>query len=103
MSLETYTLEVAEDETHEGITADVYGEDGLVEASTRVTYSDHSLVADRDDWEPEPRRTAVDADVLRIDLQVERGDGRFEFRLLGDRDELARERVTDDDWRLDEA
>ena len=101
MPLETYTLEIAEEDSHEGITADVYDEDGLIEASTRVTYSDHSLAANRDEWEPDPRRVDVDADVMTLNLQVERGDGSFEFRLLGDREELARERVTDSDWRLD--
>ncbi len=100
MSTETYTLQIAEDETHEGIRADLYDEDGLVEKSTRISYGDHGLTAMRDDWEPKPIEREVTADVTTLDLQHTRQQGEFEFRLLGDRDELHSERIADSDWKI---
>lgn len=100
MTLEQYTLEIAEDESHEGITADVYGETGVVEESTRVTYTDYGLRAVRDDWSPSRRRQSVTMDVTRVNLQYERDGEAFEFRLLGDDDVVATERVTDEEWKV---
>ncbi|MXV63690.1 hypothetical protein GS429_16810 [Natronorubrum sp. JWXQ-INN-674] len=99
MTMETYRLEVRETETN-GIGADVYGPDDLIEASTRVSYDDYDLdpPGSRDDA---PAYTEeVTTDVMTLDLQYERDDGGFEFRLLGDRDELARVRIDDEEWDL---
>ncbi|WP_224269742.1 hypothetical protein [Haloprofundus salinisoli] len=101
MSMQTYTLRIEETETHEGISADVYDEDDVIAASTYVAYDDHGLAANGDDRNPEAATETVTADALSLNVQVERIDGRFEFRLLGDGEELARESVTDDDWRLE--
>ncbi|QCJ47683.1 MULTISPECIES: hypothetical protein [Haloprofundus] len=103
MSMETYTLRVEETETRDGISADVYDEDDVIAASTRVAYDDYGLAATGDDRSPEAATETVTADTLSLDVQVERIDGRFEFRLLGDGEELARESVTDDEWELEAA
>jgi hypothetical protein len=100
MSMETYTVEIAETESHEGISADVYDEDGLVTESLHVAYEDYGVAAVRDDWEPDVVEREVTADVTTLDLQVSRGDDVFEFRLLGDRAELLRERLSDSDLQL---
>ncbi|KTG09832.1 hypothetical protein AUR64_09385 [Haloprofundus marisrubri] len=101
MSMQTYTLQVEETETHDGISADVYDEDDIIAASTHVAYDDHGLKATGDGRSPETATETVTADVLSLDVQVERIDDRFEFRLLGDGEELARESVTNEEWRLD--
>lgn len=100
MTMETYTLVIEETDTHKGIDADVFNEDGEIAQTTRVTYDDYALTADRDDWSPDPVEGEATADVMRLDLHVERDGWGFQFRLLGDDDELLRERVDDDDWRL---
>lgn len=100
MAMETYTLEIAETDDHEEITADVYDEEGLIEASARVGYDDVGLSVDRDDWTPEPVRRDFTADVMTMDVQFSYAEREFEFQVLGDRDELLSERVEDDDWRL---
>lgn len=100
MSMETYTVEIAEDESHEGLSADVYNADGLVADSARVTYADYGVAAVREDWEPDVVEREVTADVTTLDVQVARHGDEFEFRLLGDREELLRERVSDSDLRL---
>lgn len=102
MSLETYTLVVREADS-EGIEATVTGEDGLVEASTYVAYEDHDLAADRaDDGSDVPNEERVEftADVLSLRLQLQRLDASFEFRVVGDDEELARTTVADGDWHL---
>ncbi|WP_049914596.1 hypothetical protein [Haloterrigena salina] len=99
MPMETYRLEVREIET-DGIDVDVYGADDVIEESTRVAYEDHNLEppASRDE---EPSYTEeITADVTTLDLQYERDGGGFEFRLLGDRDELTRVRIDDEEWNL---
>ncbi|WP_224447385.1 hypothetical protein [Haloprofundus salilacus] len=101
MSMETYTLRVEETETHGGISADVYDGDDVIATSTHVAYDDYGLAVTGDDRNPEAATEKVTADALSLDVQVERIDGRFEFRLLGDGEELARESVTDDDWELE--
>lgn len=99
MAIETYRLEVREAGAN-GIDADVYDADGLVAASTHVSYDDFGLEPP-DSREESPSRTEeVTADAMTIDLQYERDDGGFAFRLLGDRDELARVRIDDGEWDL---
>ncbi|SEO39576.1 hypothetical protein SAMN04487948_102223 [Halogranum amylolyticum] len=100
MSMETYTVEIAETESNEGISADVYDADGLVAESTHVAYADYGVAAVRDDWEPDVVEREFTADVTTLDMQVSRGNDEFEFRLLGDREELLRERLTDSDLQL---
>lgn len=97
MTMETYRLEVEEMTEREGLTADLYGEDDLVEASTRVAYEDHGLEPS-DDREDDVRVTReVTTDVTTIDVQFERDDAGFAFRVLGDRDEIATERLDDEE------
>lgn len=100
MSMQTYTLELREDESGEGIQADLYNEEGTIESATRASYDDHGLTTMDDDWAPDPRRLDVTADVLTVDVQYDHDGGGFEFRVVGDGETLATERVTDDDWEL---
>ncbi|WP_049923695.1 hypothetical protein [Halopiger djelfimassiliensis] len=100
MSLETYRLEVRETETS-GIDADVYGSDDLIEESAHVAYDDYDLEPPETRETPPADAEEITADVLTIDLQFERDDAGFTFRLLGDRDELTTVRVEDDDWGLE--
>lgn len=100
MTMETYRLEVRETD-EPGIDADVYGEDELIEESTHVSYADYDLeVPDERDGQPS-RSAEVTADVMTIDLQVERIDSGFSFRVLGDRDELTTVRIDDEEWSLE--
>ncbi|MDQ2052111.1 hypothetical protein RBH26_16660 [Natronolimnohabitans sp. A-GB9] len=99
MPMETYHFEVRETET-EGIDADVYGSDDVIEASTRVSYTDYDLEPPESRDEQPSHTAEVTADVTTLSLQYERDDGGFEFRLLGDRDELTRVRVDDEEWDL---
>lgn len=99
MSMETYRLELRETETN-GIDADVYGSDDLVEESTRVSYEDYGLEPPESRDEPPSYSEEITTDVTTLDLQYERDDGGFEFRLLGDRDELMRVRIDDEEWNL---
>lgn len=99
MPLETYRLEVTETANREGLSAAVYGEDGLVEASTSVPYEEYGLEPVGGS-RPSAKRREVTADVTATDLQIERDDAGFSFRLLGDRDELATLRVEDEEWGL---
>ena len=99
MSMETYRLELRETETN-GIDADVFNTDDVIEESTRVVYEDHGLEPP-ESREEEPSYTEeITADVTTLDLQYERDGGGFEFRLLGDRDELTRVRIDDEEWNL---
>lgn len=99
MSLQTYRLEVRATDTG-GIDVDVYGDDGLVEASTRVVYKEYGLESDGS-AESDTIDETVTADITTLDIQTERDDAGFSFRLLGDRDELASVRVDDEDWGLE--
>lgn len=99
MPLTTYTLVVRENESNEGIVAEVRS-DGSIEGSTAISYGDFGLTAVRDDWVPDERRTDVAADVTTIRLQTERDGERFSFRVLGDGETIAEQRVTDDEWNL---
>lgn len=97
MSLTTYTLVVRE--STDEIVAEVRS-DGTIEDSTRLAYTDYGLTAVRDDWIPDERRAEVTADVTTTRLQTERNDDGFSFRLLGDSETLAEQRVTDDEWNI---
>lgn len=99
MTMETYRLEVRETETN-GIDVDVLDADDLIEASTRVAYADYDLEPPESRSETPSYSEEITTDVTTLDLQYERDDGGFEFRLLGDRDELTRVRVDDDEWDL---
>lgn len=99
MAIETYRLEISENDAGTGIDADVYGDDDLVEASTSVGYEDHGLESGDEDASPIVRE--VTADVTTIDLQYQRDDAGFEFRVLGDREDVLVERVEDEEWGLE--
>ncbi|MDL5361770.1 hypothetical protein [Halalkalicoccus sp. NIPERK01] len=99
MVMQTYILHVEESETGDGLDVDVYDEDGAIEASTWVGYEDYGVTAG--DGDPGPTETTFDADVLTLDLQVERDDGGFTVRVLGDGETLASARIADDEWGLD--
>lgn len=100
MTMKTYTLVVRETETHDGIDADVRDADGLATASTRVTYADYDLQANRGGGGPDPIEVEFTADVLSLSLELARVDGEFAFRVVGDDRELARATVADEDWDL---
>ena len=99
MPMETYRLEIAETETN-GIDADVYGPNELIEESMRVSYADHDLNPPDGREESPSYSEEITTDVTTLDLQYERDDAGFEFRLLGDRDELTRVRIDDEEWDL---
>ncbi|WP_339106484.1 hypothetical protein [Haloterrigena salinisoli] len=98
MPMETYRLELRETETN-GIDADVYADD-VIEESTRVDYEAHDIEPPESRDEEPAYSEEVTADVTTLDLQYQRDDGGFEFRLLGDRDELTRIRIDDEEWNL---
>lgn len=100
MPMETYRLEVRETDGSVGIDADVYGADDLIRTSARVAYDDHGLESVGDGDGSRIVRE-VTADVTTLDLQYERDDAGFAFRLLGDRDELLSVRVEDEAWDLE--
>jgi hypothetical protein len=100
MSIETYELVVQETSTHDGIDVDVLDEDGLVETTTQVTYADYDLMAEREGECPDPVEEEFTVDATSIDLQLERGERDFEFRVIAGEEEAARATVTDTDWRL---
>ncbi len=97
--MESYTLTVAESETGDGLDVDVYNEDGTIDASTWVGYEDHGVTAEEVD-DPATYESEFTADVMTLDLQVERDDGGFLVRVLGDQETLAEERLDDEEWGL---
>lgn len=100
MTMDTYELVVHETSTHDGIDADVLDEDGLVETTTQVTYADYDLMAEREGESPEALEQEFTVDAANIDLQLERGERNFEFRVVAGDEEAARVTVTDTDWHL---
>jgi hypothetical protein len=100
MPLRTYRLVVSETDTSEGITADVYNEDGTLEETTRIPYEDYGLVPERGSGDPDEREQTFDADVLTMQLRTARSDGVTEIAVLGDGDRLCAERITDEEWGL---
>lgn len=101
--MENYRLELSETESGDGISADLYDDEGLIAESTRATYADYGLAPDREGDGPGPVVREFTADVRTHEVQYARDDGGFEFRVLGDGDELARARVDDEEWRLGDA
>jgi hypothetical protein len=99
MPMQTYRLEVRETDVP-GIDVDVYGEDDLIEESTHVAYGDFDVEPPADRETPSPKTEEVTADVTELDLQVQRDEGEFVVRLLGDREDLAVIRVGDEEWTL---
>lgn len=100
MTMETYRLEVRETDAS-GIDADVYGGDDLIEESTHVSYDDFDFEVPEGREEPPAKSEEITADVMTVDLQIQRDGGGFTVRLLGDRDELTAVRIDDEEWNLD--
>lgn len=100
MSLDTYRLEIRESETGIGIEADVYDDDGTIQESTSIRYDEYGLEPAGDRPFPDSRHREITTDVTTLDLQVVRDGAGFEFRLLGDREELVTERIEDEAWSL---
>ncbi len=103
MPMETYRLEVREAETAEGIDVSLYGEDDLVEASTRVAYEEFGLEPADDREEPTPDVREFRTDATRTDVQFERDGAGFRFRAIGDGDDLETVRIDDEAWELAES
>lgn len=100
MSMETYTLELSENGESNELVAELYDIDGLIEATERVAYDDFSLSPDDEERETAERTRKTTADVTALDIQMTRVGDAFEVRVLGDREELIAERITDEEWRL---
>ncbi|MEM4780560.1 MAG: hypothetical protein QXG03_03215 [Halalkalicoccus sp.] len=98
MVMQTYTLQVVESETDDGLDVDVYGEDGTIEASTWIGYDDYRVAQSGE--APDPLETGFTADVLALDVQVERDGEAFAVRVLGNGEELTSERLVDGEWGL---
>jgi hypothetical protein len=64
-----------------------------------VPYEEYALTSTTDK-SPDPRETDATADATILDVQVTRVEEAFEIRPLGDREELAVERIADSDWGL---
>jgi len=99
MSMETYRMVITEDEAAEELLVDVYNIDDVIEATERVPYEEYALTSTTES-SPDARETDTTADVTILDVQVTRVEEAFEVRLLGDREELAVERIADADWGL---
>lgn len=100
--METYRMEVSENAEADELLVDVYNGDELVEVAERVPYAEYALTSTNGGSAEshEARSTEATADVTTLDVQITRVEGAFEVRLLGDREELVSERVTDADWGL---
>ncbi|WP_049925621.1 hypothetical protein [Halopiger goleimassiliensis] len=97
MPIETYRLEIR-DVDGLGIDVDVYNADDVIEESTHVAYDDYDLEPTEEGPTDSSYTEEITTDVTTLDLQYERDDGGFSFRLLGDRDELTTVRLEDDEW-----
>ncbi|QKY21657.1 hypothetical protein B4589_015220 [Halolamina sp. CBA1230] len=98
--MDTYTLVVRETSTHEGVDVDVIGEDGLIETTTQLTYSDYNVAPERDDDRPDRIEEEFTVDASSIDLQLERDGRTFAFQAIADGEVAARIEVADSDWDL---
>lgn len=98
--METYRLEIGETDNGEELTVDLYNEGGTIEEAVHIPYEDHGLRAVRDEGRPSQRDHEFREDVMTTDLQIERREGAFVVRVLGDGEEIHSERIDDDDWRL---
>jgi len=99
MPMETYRLVIGETDS-KGLTVDLYGGGGTITESTRAAYDDYGLTVAREEARPTERNHEFRADVMMTDLQLERQDGAFVVRVLGDGEELHSERIVDSDWGL---
>ncbi|MFC5972804.1 hypothetical protein ACFPYI_15815 [Halomarina salina] len=101
MTLQTYRLVIDETNATDGVTIDLYDEDDLLAASDRLPYGDLGLETVDGEDRPDAIERETTADVRTVSLDVQRQDGAFEVRVLGDTDErLLTERVADSDWKL---
>lgn len=101
MTMDTYTLVVRETSTHDGVDADIIDDDGLVEETTQLTYSDYDLFAERDgDDGPDRIEQEFTVDASSLGIQLERDEREFAFRAIADDEEAARIEVSDTDWKL---
>lgn len=100
MAMETYTFRIEEAENGEGITADVYDYDGMIQESTWIDYEEYGLLPDREGSSPEPREQEFNVDTMTMNLQVERDGEAFSIRVVGDDEALASERIADEEWGL---
>ena len=101
MTLQTYRLVIDETNATDGVTFDLYDEDDLLAASDRLAYEDLGLEAANGEERPEAIERETTADVQTVSLDVQRQDGAFEVRVLGDTDErLLTERISDSDWKV---
>lgn len=101
MTMDTYELVVQETSTHDGIDADVLDEGGLVETSRQVSYADYDLTTERGDALPGIIQEEFTVDATSIDLQLERGERNFVFRVIAGGEEVVNVTVEDDDWGLE--
>ena len=102
MATETYTLRIEEADSTEGISIDLYNEDGTIDESTWIDYDDHGLAVSRE-GEPPAAEREVTTDAMRLDLQIERLADAFEVRVLGDTGTLETQRLEDEEWGLERA
>ncbi|PSQ02002.1 hypothetical protein BRC94_02430 [Halobacteriales archaeon QS_5_70_17] len=93
----TYRLEIGETGSGEELTVDLYNEGGTIEEAVHVPYEDHGLGAARDEGRPSQRDREFREDVMTTDLQIERRQGAFVVRALGDGEEIHSERIDEDD------
>lgn len=100
MAMRTYTLAIDESENEDGLDVDVYNEDGTIDASTWIGYEDHGVTVDRSGDDPDAHESEFTADVMTLDLQVERDEEAFLVRVLGDQETLAEDRLGDEEWGL---
>lgn len=100
MSTQTYTLAVWENSEAGELIVELRDEEGLVQEGERVAYDDYSLASSDGTNGDNAREREVTTDATRLDIRLERGEGAFEVRLLGDTGVLARERIDDDEWGL---
>lgn len=100
MATETYNLRVEEADSAEGISVDLYNDEGTIEQSTWIDYDDHGLAVSRDEGDAPVHEQEVTTDALRLDLQIERINSGFEIRLLGDTGTLETQRVDDEEWGI---
>lgn len=94
-----YTLRVAERDDNEGVTADLYGPEGTIQKTAGALYENHGMEVEREE-SPDPIERDVTADAMALQIETQRLDSGFDFRLLGDGEELERVRVRDSEWDL---
>lgn len=103
MATETYNLRIEEADSAEGISVDLYNDEGTIEQSTWIDYDDHGLTVTREEDGPPVHEQEVTTDALRLDLQIERINSGFEIHLLGDTGTLETQRIDDEEWGIRQA